>query len=152
LADGCSRVKSTGSDEVSCDDAIPCFSFEDQPALSLFTNEEIPQAITLQQTHLAQKEEETCQTLIKDLSEDDSKFYIEQVDGSPLLYRQGDDLVHRQIYTPAAIRRRVMHLAHNPTISGHPRAKTMLKTMKGISLANHDGRCLRLCQDMSRMH
>jgi Integrase zinc binding domain len=67
---------------------------------------------------------------MKDVSKDNSKFYIEQVNGNPLLYRQGDDPDHRRIYIPAALRRRVMHLAHYPTISGHPGAKKMLKPLR----------------------
>jgi hypothetical protein len=129
LADGCSRVQSKGSDENKCDDAIPCFSLQEELALSVFSDEEIPQAITLEEIHQAQQEEGTCQTLTNDVLKGNSKFYIERVDGKPLLYRQANDPDHRRIYIPVTLRQRVLHLAHYPTISGHPGAKKMFKTL-----------------------
>jgi Integrase zinc binding domain len=86
--------------------------------------------LSLEELHQAQKEEGTCQTLIKAGFKENSKFYIEQVDGDPFLYGQCDDPDRRGIYIPAALRWRVMRLAHYPTISGHPGAKMMFKVLR----------------------
>jgi transposase InsO family protein len=77
----------------------------------------------------AQQEDDSCQTLMKDTLNDHSKFYIEQADGKPLLYRQAIDPEHKRVYVPDSIRQRIMHLAHYPKISGHPGAKKMFNTL-----------------------
>jgi hypothetical protein len=84
LADGGSRLKSQGSDQNICNDTITFFSL-DESALAVFTKKEIPQAIALDEIYNAQQEDDNCQTLIRDVLKEDSKFCIGRADGKPLL-------------------------------------------------------------------
>jgi hypothetical protein len=129
LADGCSQVPSKGSDITACEDAIPCFMQEEYMAYAVFENEEIPQPIYIEEFYSAQQEEETCQKLLQQVFNQDSKFYSDKQEGKPLLYRTSTDPEHKRLYVPDSLRKRVMHLAHYPTISGHPGAKKMFSTL-----------------------
>jgi transposase InsO family protein len=139
LADGCSRLKSSGSDKAPCDDAVPCFvvseatdTDSERPRNDLewnrISSESSP--ITLSELEREQKMDAECiewETLSR-LKQ--SSFFIEVKNGLSILCRRASKDGRTQLCIPKSLRSRLLNLNHYPATAGHPGGKKMYQTMR----------------------
>jgi len=140
IADGCSRVRSSGSDTLPCDDSIPCYIADESddeydgtpPELDCLPPAQ-PQAsspVTLEELHKAQQEDADCREWLEFSKQKDSPFFTVMHNRLQILYRRAALDGQRQICVPTSLRPRVLYLTHYPPTAGHPGGRKMYQTLR----------------------
>ena len=149
LADGPSRLATTGLDESHLNDEIPCLprfsrhvlrpqtaderSEAPSPSREITTamvvrNDELRLPISVDEMLVEQSRDEYCQWARRQMDLSTSSPFA--IDQHGVLIRRSPLDGTLQVVVPESLRRRLLDIAHNPPISAHPGRSRMYQTLR----------------------
>jgi transposase InsO family protein len=127
VADGCSRVPTTGGDTADVDDDIPCFVVS-RPSPTLPTT--LPLPITIEEIQRAQHDDPDCQPLFEASTKTSSNFAMHSFADTEVLCCRFPVDGSIQIMVPLSLRSRLLYLSHHPPIAAHPGGQRLYASLR----------------------